>query len=36
MLPSYMGVLINHYKDPYETTSRMESKSFFFGGGAHL
>ena len=31
MLPSYMGILINHYKDPYEATTIMESKSFFSG-----
>ena len=24
---------MKHYKDPYSTTSMMESKSFFFGGG---
>ena len=24
ILPSYIGIMINHYKDPYETTSRME------------
>ena len=29
-----MGIIINHYKDPYSTTSRMESKSGFFV--AHL
>ena len=25
-----LGSIVNHYKDPYETTSIMESKSFFF------
>jgi len=25
-----MGIIINHYNDPYYTTSIMESKSFFF------
>ena len=29
ILPSYMGTIKNHSKDPYQTTSRMESKSFF-------
>ena len=31
---NYMGIIISHYKDPYETTSIMESKTFFFV--AHL
>ena len=33
MLPSYMGIIIHHCKDPYEPTSMMESKkeSFFHG-----
>ena len=30
ILHSYMGITINHYKDPYSTTSTMESKKFFF------
>ena len=25
-----MGTIINHYKDPYQTTSIMESKRVFF------
>ena len=29
-LPNYMGILINHYKDPYLTTSIMESERVFF------
>ncbi len=28
-LPSYMGIIMNHDKDPYKPTSIMESKSFF-------
>ena len=24
-LPRYIGIIINHYKDPYQTTSIMES-----------
>ena len=30
ILPNYMGIIISQYKDPYETTSTMESKRFFF------
>ena len=30
ILPGCVGILINHYKDPYETISIMESKTFFF------
>ncbi len=30
ILSSYMGILINYYKDPYKTTSIMESKRVFF------
>ena len=30
MLPNYIGIIINHYKDPYEPTSIMESSKFFF------
>ena len=26
----YMGIMMNHDKDPYKTTSRMESKSVVF------
>ena len=33
-LPSYVGIIINHYKDPYWTTTTMESKAVFFV--AHL
>ena len=29
-LPSYMGIIINHYKDPYKPTSIMESRRVFF------
>jgi len=31
LLPSYVGVImnLNHYKDPYETISIMESKTFY-------
>ncbi len=29
-LPSYIGIIINHYKDPYSTTSIMESRRVFF------
>ena len=28
----YMGIAIDYYKDPYKTTSIMESTSFFFRG----
>ncbi len=34
VLPSYIGIIINHYKDPYESTSIMESEMVFFV--AHL
>ena len=30
VLPSYIAVIINLYKDPYATTSIMESKAVFF------
>ena len=30
ILHSYMGITINHYKDPYSTTSIMESKKICF------
>ena len=30
MLPSYMGIIIHHGKDPYETTSMMESRKDVF------
>ena len=30
ILPNYMGILINHYKDPYSPSSIMESKRVFF------
>ena len=30
ILPSYIGIIIHHYKDPYKPTSIMESRSFFF------
>lgn len=29
MLPSYVGIQVNRHKDPYTTTSIMESKRFF-------
>ena len=29
-LPSYMGIIVNHYKDPYQATSIMESKRVCF------
>ena len=29
-IPSHIGILIDHSKDPYETTSIMESKTVFF------
>ena len=29
-----MGIIINHYKDPYLTTSIIESKAVFFRGSA--
>ena len=28
ILPSYVAIIISHYKDPYETISIMESKMF--------
>ncbi len=28
--PSYIEIIISHYKDPYEATSTMESKRVFF------
>ena len=33
ILPTYEWIIINHYKDPHETTSIMESKlvTFHFG-----
>ena len=34
ILPSYMGIIINHCKDPYEPTSMMESKKDFFHGSS--
>ena len=30
ILPSYIGIIINHYKDPYYPTSVMESSKGFF------
>ncbi len=30
ILPSYVGTTINHYKDPYQSTSIMESIRVFF------
>ena len=29
-----MGIIIYHYKDPYQTTSIMESNKFFFFRGS--
>ena len=29
ILPTYMGIIINHSKDPYQITSAMESKRVF-------
>ena len=29
-VPSYVGIMMNHYMDPYEPISRMESKSVLF------
>ena len=29
-LPSYVGIIVNCYKDPYKTTGIMESNSCFF------
>ena len=34
ILPFYMGIIVNHYKDPYEATNIMESKRIW--GGAHV
>ncbi len=31
MLPSYVGIIVKHYRDPYSTTSIMESKRVFRG-----
>ena len=30
IIPNYMEIIINHYKDPYQSTSTMESMCFFF------
>ena len=30
ILPSYIGIMIDHYKDPYQPTSIMESRRVFF------
>ena len=30
ILPKYIGIIINHYKDSYEPTSIMESSEGFF------
>ena len=30
ILPSCVGITVDHYKDPYQTTSIMESRSSFF------
>ena len=30
ILPNLVGIIINHYKDPYSTTSSMESNRVFF------
>ena len=30
ILPSYIGIIINHYKDPYKPSSIMESRRVFF------
>ena len=30
ILPSYVGIIICHYKDSYKPTSRMESNKVFF------
>ena len=32
ILPNYIGIIINHYKDPYEPTSVMESSRGFLRG----
>ena len=29
-LPSYIGIIVNHCKDPYQPTSRMESRRVFY------
>ena len=35
-LPSYVGIIIKHYKGPYKTASIMESNAaFFFFVGSH-
>ena len=31
-LPSYVWIIVNHYKHPYKTTSIMKSKRVFFRG----
>ena len=31
ILPFYMGIIVNHYKDPYEATNIMESKRILGG-----
>ena len=31
LLPRYIGIMINHYMDPYQKTRILESNSFFFG-----
>ena len=36
ILPSYMGIIMDHYKDPYSTTSIMESKRVFFSQAHHI
>ena len=33
-MASYMGIIISHYKDPYETTSIKESSKGFFRGSS--
>ena len=30
ILPSHIGIIINHYKDPYQPVYIMESKRLFF------
>ena len=32
ILPSYIRIIISHYKDPYKPTSLMESNNVFFRG----
>ena len=34
ILPSYVGIIINHNADPYSTTSIMECHKFFFFRGS--